>query len=100
MNIIDCECPYKEPHPCTHRAYVVVKRKGETLRLCSRCTLTGDDATHRLYDQEDIPILIELDQNPGVEPSESAKLFDALGNAMGGIGIVFRGHLKLPKWGN
>jgi hypothetical protein len=89
---IDCQCSDHEG-PCKRQAFLVCKRRGKTLALCSRCDVLGDVPILRLFDEKDIARLVELD---GSGASETAKPFQDALDALGGVGECFRGYLDLP----
>lgn len=91
-----CDCAYRadtsaECPTCTGEAAFLCTREGKELRLCTRCTLPRDVMVARLYDEADIPRLVELDAEVGPGP------FDAIMDLFGGQAALLRYKLDLPR---
>ncbi len=94
--MIECDCDCG--NWCVKRACFRIVRKGKEKNVCSHCRLTEDKTIARLYEQKDIPALIELDQQmTGALPATLT--LNSLMDSLGGIGLIFQVHLKnLPLW--
>jgi len=87
-----CECKAHD-RPCQRPAFLICERRGKTLALCSRCDVWGDKAIARLFDENDIARLTELD---GTGASEMVRPFQDAIDGLGGMEECFRGYLDLP----
>lgn len=80
---------------CTgEAAYRVTRRDGSEANLCTRCDLSSDTYIGRLFDEADVPRLVELDVNK--RNDEWGVLLDMFG----GIGVLLRDQLTtMPRVG-
>jgi hypothetical protein len=92
MNNIPCQCNSGCKVCVGRAAYLCTRKVRDNLFLCTRCKLSIDTINFRLFDEEDIPNLIELDYQ-GTD-----NLYDKIFEQFGGIGMLLKDHLSYPKY--
>ena len=90
-----CDCSYGCTTCVGIAAWVCNSDDKRLEMLCTRCKLSKHTTIARLYEEEDIPRLVALDEGV-INDNETSKMYDTLLKIHGGMHTLLTLSLELP----